>query len=180
MVSIFLGVQCGYPAEIPNGDYRLINGTVNFLSQVVYTCNKGFHLQGRAELTCDLDERWDGPPPNCVREYSDEYYSFVTRRCGKTDENTSLFLRLCLTKYTRIFTAAKCPEPQAIENGELFNLSNSTEIGATIEYGCTSRKYKLFGSKQLKCLPSGVYDNPPPSCKGSPRNLYRVTKIRPL
>lgn len=79
----FSGVQCGYPAEIPNGDYRLVNGTVNYLSQVVYTCNEGFQLQGRAELTCDLDERWDGPPPKCVGKWHDELifvFSLNSRR----------------------------------------------------------------------------------------------------
>ncbi|XP_065220513.1 uncharacterized protein LOC135845675 isoform X1 [Planococcus citri] len=134
-------VQCGYPAEIPNGDYRLVNGTVNYLSQVVYTCNEGFQLQGRAELTCDLDERWDGPPPKCV--------------------------------------AAKCPEPAEIENGDVFVLSNSTDIGAIVEYACTSRKYKLVGAKQLRCLPGGIYDNNPPACKEDIRTTLKPIETRP-
>ncbi|XKL59627.1 hypothetical protein PGB90_000643 [Kerria lacca] len=133
-------VQCGYPAEIPNGDYRLINGTVNYLSQVLYTCNHGFQLQGRAELTCDLDERWDGPPPKCI--------------------------------------PAKCSDPPEILYGDFFILSNSTEIGAIVEYTCMSRKYKLVGAKQLKCLPSGTYDNDPPVCKEETKTTSKPVETK--
>lgn len=58
-------IECGFPADIPNGGYQLLNGTVGYLSQVLYTCEEGFKMVGRAHLTCDLDERWDGPPPRC-------------------------------------------------------------------------------------------------------------------
>jgi hypothetical protein len=63
-------VQCGYPADIANGDYKLLNDSVGYMSQVLYSCDEGYKLQGRAQLTCDLDERWDGPPPRCQREYT--------------------------------------------------------------------------------------------------------------
>lgn len=36
-----------------------------------------------------------------------------------------------------------------------------------------SRKYKLVGAKQLKCLPSGTYDNDPPVCKGNNLNKFK-------
>ncbi|KAL1117244.1 hypothetical protein AAG570_004570 [Ranatra chinensis] len=58
-------IQCGFPADIANGGYQLLNGTVGYLSQVLYSCDEGFKIIGRAQLTCDLDERWDGPPPKC-------------------------------------------------------------------------------------------------------------------
>lgn len=59
-------IQCGFPAEISNGSYKLINGTINYLSQVQYSCVDGFKINGRDRLICDLDERWDGPPPKCT------------------------------------------------------------------------------------------------------------------
>ncbi|CAL4135321.1 unnamed protein product, partial [Meganyctiphanes norvegica] len=58
-------VECGPPAPIPNGKYLLINGTRQFLSQVQYKCDEGYTLVGRGDLVCDVDERWDGPPPRC-------------------------------------------------------------------------------------------------------------------
>ncbi|XP_012162901.1 uncharacterized protein LOC101455262 isoform X2 [Ceratitis capitata] len=58
-------IECGLPASIPHGVYDLINGTVGYLSVVKYSCAKGYEMIGRAVLTCDFDERWNGPPPRC-------------------------------------------------------------------------------------------------------------------
>lgn len=62
---LFADIECGLPASIPNGAYELINGSVGYLSTVVYSCNDGYEMIGRAMLTCDIDERWNGPPPKC-------------------------------------------------------------------------------------------------------------------
>nr|CAD7429804.1 unnamed protein product [Timema monikensis] len=59
-------IECGFPAEIANGFYQLVNGTVSYLSKVVYSCEEGYEMAGRAQLLCDIDERWNGPPPRCL------------------------------------------------------------------------------------------------------------------
>ena len=58
------------PASIPHGSYDLINGTVGYLSLVKYSCQEGYEMVGRALLTCDFDERWNGPPPRCESMYT--------------------------------------------------------------------------------------------------------------
>ncbi|KAJ0183987.1 hypothetical protein K1T71_000410 [Dendrolimus kikuchii] len=58
-------IDCGYPAEIPNGVYELINGSASYLSHVQYSCKPGYEMVGRSRLVCDIDERWNGPPPRC-------------------------------------------------------------------------------------------------------------------
>ncbi|KAF5278300.1 hypothetical protein FQR65_LT03568 [Abscondita terminalis] len=58
-------ISCGYPADIANGDYVLVNDSIGYLSRVIYTCDEGFEMIGRAQLACDIDERWNGPPPRC-------------------------------------------------------------------------------------------------------------------
>ncbi|XP_074031901.1 uncharacterized protein isoform X2 [Leptinotarsa decemlineata] len=58
-------IQCGYPADIANGEYNLVNDSVGYLSRVIYTCDEGYEMIGRAQLACDIDERWNGPPPRC-------------------------------------------------------------------------------------------------------------------
>lgn len=63
----FQGIQCGYPADIANGEYILVNDSVGYLSRVVYSCDEGYEMIGRAQLACDIDERWNGPPPRCER-----------------------------------------------------------------------------------------------------------------
>lgn len=89
-----LGIQCGFPANITNGSYKLINDTVNYLSQVLYSCTHGYQMNGRDRLICDLDERWDGPPPKCSGNTKCFYYIrlhhapskgsivFITRCCS--------------------------------------------------------------------------------------------------
>lgn len=64
-----LDIECGLPASIPHGSYDLINGSVGYLSTVIYRCNEGYEMIGRAMLTCDIDERWNGPPPRCESKY---------------------------------------------------------------------------------------------------------------
>lgn len=51
-----------------NGQYQLINGSVAYRARVVYSCDEGFEMSGRANLMCDIDERWNGPPPRCDRK----------------------------------------------------------------------------------------------------------------
>ncbi|ALC49763.1 CG9095 [Drosophila busckii] len=58
-------IECGLPASIAHGSYGLLNGTVGYLSLVKYACEEGYEMIGRALLTCDFDERWNGPPPRC-------------------------------------------------------------------------------------------------------------------
>ncbi|XP_065160832.1 uncharacterized protein [Atheta coriaria] len=58
-------IQCGYPADITNGEYHLVNDSVGYLSRVIYSCDEGYEMVGRAQLACDIDERWNGPPPHC-------------------------------------------------------------------------------------------------------------------
>lgn len=62
---LFSDIECGLPASIPHGSYDLINGTVGYLSTIIYRCDEGYEMLGRASLTCDIDERWNGPPPKC-------------------------------------------------------------------------------------------------------------------
>ncbi|KAG8188357.1 hypothetical protein JTE90_022557 [Oedothorax gibbosus] len=58
-------LECGAPASIPQGSYVLLNGTRHYLSTVQYTCDEGHVLVGRGSLVCDVDEKWNGPPPRC-------------------------------------------------------------------------------------------------------------------
>lgn len=87
-------------------------------------------MQGRALLTCDIDERWNGPPPKCQ--------------------------------------AVECDEPSAIAHGRAVLKTNSTRVGAVVEFGCSTRGYKLVGPKTITCLASGQWSQEPPVCKGTP------------
>ncbi|XP_052858267.1 MHC class II regulatory factor RFX1-like isoform X4 [Drosophila gunungcola] len=74
-------IECGLPASIAHGSYGLLNNTVGYLSLVKYSCEEGYEMIGRALLTCDFDERWNGPPPRCEIVECDtlpgNYYSTI-------------------------------------------------------------------------------------------------------
>merc|ERR1719422_801007 len=48
------------------------NGTRQFKSLISYKCDTGHVLVGRSELMCDVDQRWNGPPPRCEPVYCEE------------------------------------------------------------------------------------------------------------
>ena len=56
-------MQCGAPADVEHARVRAVNGTFQFKSQIEYACARGYVMVGRSRLTCDVDERWNGPPP---------------------------------------------------------------------------------------------------------------------
>ena len=60
------------PADILHGRLQFVNGTRQFKSIIRYQCNPGYVLVGRNELLCDVDQRWNGPPPRCEPVYCDE------------------------------------------------------------------------------------------------------------
>ena len=60
-------MECGLPADIPNAKLLFVNGTRAFQSVIAYNCNPGYQAVGRTTLMCDVDERWNGPPPRYVQ-----------------------------------------------------------------------------------------------------------------
>ena len=65
------------PAEIPNAQMLFVNGTRGFQSLVAYQCDPGYVPVGRTTLMCDVDERWNGPPPRCDPVFCDEPIPFA-------------------------------------------------------------------------------------------------------
>lgn len=64
-------VDCGQPKQIPNGSHQLVNGTTNYLSVALYSCNENHTLVGNAnKMICSHNNRWTGREPQCSCEYS--------------------------------------------------------------------------------------------------------------
>ncbi|KAG1668922.1 Sushi, von Willebrand factor type A, EGF and pentraxin domain-containing protein 1 [Nymphon striatum] len=66
-------LECPIPFPVTNGEYRLLNGTMTYKSVVQYTCAEGYLLRGRKTLTCDVNQKWNGPPPRCERKCNQGY-----------------------------------------------------------------------------------------------------------
>ncbi|KAK0177270.1 hypothetical protein PV328_001340 [Microctonus aethiopoides] len=137
-------IECGFPANIKHGEYTLINNTVNYLSQVLYSCEDGYEMTGRARLTCDIDERWNGPPPRCE-----------PIRCEAP----------LLVSHSTI----QIDELNADGNAEK-NTNRTLLVGSIVSYTC-EKGYKISGFQQIVCLPTGQYDHPPPTCSEDTRTL---------
>lgn len=121
----------------------MINETVNYLSQVLYTCDEGFEMTGRARLTCDIDERWNGPPPRCEPIRCDAP-AVVPHSQIQVDEI----------------------EIEGVTKSPLNSTNRSLFVGSIVTYTC-DKGYKLNGNRQILCLPSGSYDRAAPSCTGA-------------
>ncbi|XP_020284690.1 uncharacterized protein LOC109855186 isoform X2 [Pseudomyrmex gracilis] len=132
-------IECGYPASIKHGGYTLINNTVNYLSQVLYSCEEGYEMTGRARLTCDIDERWNGPPPRCEPILCDPPtavpHSYI--QIEEIDED----------------------ESAPVKN----NFNQSLLVGSIVTYTC-EKGYRLVGFRQILCLATGLYDHVAPTC----------------
>ncbi|XP_037680751.1 membrane cofactor protein isoform X2 [Choloepus didactylus] len=60
--------SCRPPAEPLNGRVNMLNGTLEFGSQVEYVCDEGFRLIGTKILYCDISGStvaWSDDPPLC-------------------------------------------------------------------------------------------------------------------
>lgn len=71
-LALQLVLQCGPPADVENAVLSSINGTRQFKSMIKYECDPGYVMVGRPELMCDVDEKWNGPPPRCEPVYCEE------------------------------------------------------------------------------------------------------------
>ncbi|XP_040572693.1 CUB and sushi domain-containing protein 3 isoform X2 [Lepeophtheirus salmonis] len=100
-------IQCGAPAEIPNSLITLQNRSFVFDSKIKYECKRGYILAGRSILTCDVDGRWDGPPPHCEPVYCQE--PPPTRQGGVTLSTNSTRFGTVATYY--------CVNPRLQLNG---------------------------------------------------------------
>lgn len=102
-------------------------------------------MVGRAMLTCDIDERWNGPPPRCE--------SMRTLRVHSEPGFTNCFFIL----------VTECDAlPELFENGKLY-APNGTFYGSKVEFVC-NQGHKLDGPKSITCLGNGQWTDQLPVC----------------
>ncbi|XP_018338523.1 PREDICTED: uncharacterized protein LOC108746318 isoform X2 [Trachymyrmex septentrionalis] len=132
-------IDCNYPANIKYGSYILINETTTYLSQVQYTCDDGYEMTGRARLICDVDERWNGPPPRCEPI-------------------------LCDPPATVAHSSIEIERESVLSNTS----NQSLQVNSIVTYTC-EKGYRLVGYRQIMCLSTGSYDRVAPTCTEEPR-----------
>ena len=60
-------VTCGDPGTPTNGQRELLGQS--FGTQVTYTCDVGYELEGNGQRTCQARGQWSGQLPECTRKY---------------------------------------------------------------------------------------------------------------
>nr|XP_055175246.1 membrane cofactor protein-like isoform X4 [Nyctereutes procyonoides] len=127
--------ECNYP-RIKNGEFVFPNFTSGFNDQVHFHCDEGYHLEGNAILTCNLqgDEvYWSDEFPQCEKIYCQPPAKIKN---GKhTNSHRTIF-----------------------EYNELITFSCNHLKG--------SDQYSLVGERELTCIEKNKWSSRPPQCKG--------------
>lgn len=127
-------------------------------------CFSFFCKTGRARLTCDIDERWNGPPPRCE-----------PIRCDPPATVAHSQIQIDEIDIEDVKSALAATGGAAPGNRSLF-------VGSIVTYTC-DKGYRLTGNRQLLCLPSGSYDRPAPICTGeywALRTTYKRNHVSKL
>ncbi|XP_030078880.1 uncharacterized protein LOC111598148 isoform X1 [Drosophila hydei] len=138
-------IECGLPASIAHGSYGLLNGTVGYLSLVKYACDEGYEMIGRALLTCDFDERWNGPPP----------------RCESKSWRAKLKSQLILLSPSLL--VVECDTLPGNYYSTIISAPNGTYYGSKAEISCPPG-YRMEGPRVLSCLATGQWSSALPRC----------------
>nr|XP_028567204.1 sushi, von Willebrand factor type A, EGF and pentraxin domain-containing protein 1 [Podarcis muralis] len=185
-------VKCPLPKEISNGKY-LMSG-VTYLSNVSYTCDTGYSLQGPSVLVCGDSGSWSSLPPECktvscglppvikdaaVTGSNYTFGSTVTYTCkeGYTLIGTETVECLASGKWDlnhQQCVAVSCDEPPPVEHAS--PESGHRLFGDIAIYYCTDG-YSLAGNAQLLCNAQGKWV--PPDDKDVPECIADFCE-RPL
>ncbi|XP_063042299.1 sushi, von Willebrand factor type A, EGF and pentraxin domain-containing protein 1 isoform X3 [Engraulis encrasicolus] len=150
-------------------------------SEVLFSCQEGFQLEGSGRVTCTQDGTWDSPFPYCralscsppaVSENGDvsgTNYTFgskVTFSCNKgylpkEPSESQCLSTLNWSRDPPACSPVTCGEPPAVDQAE-FTLTGRDYL-SRVAYTCTEG-YRLQGSAELQCEANGVWASPAPRC----------------
>uniref|UniRef100_A0A674P4K4 Sushi domain-containing protein n=2 Tax=Takifugu rubripes TaxID=31033 RepID=A0A674P4K4_TAKRU len=174
---------CGSAGQVDNGEIEYLPGK-EFGDKLVVTCNPGFRLVGKRELTCG-DQGWLGRLPECEEvECSHpkvangewvsgshpphKYLDTVTYRCNagyKMEGDATMVCSLNgqWTPGIPKCTAVTCSPPPTITSGTFSPQKPLYQYLETVAYSC-DQGFTLSGSKSLSCSLDGTFNGSPPTC----------------
>lgn len=109
---------------------------------------------GRALLTCDFDERWNGPPPRCE-----------SKSQPHTDLNTHSVAHCCplLPPASPSLAVVECDTLPGNYYNTIISAPNGTYYGSKAEISCPPG-YRMEGPRLLTCLATGQWSSALPRC----------------
>ncbi|XP_051550297.1 complement factor H-like isoform X1 [Myxocyprinus asiaticus] len=187
--------RCEQPADIPNGQYSIVNGN-NFVfgTTIKYTCKEGFQMTSRFDSrTCRLGG-WDNHLPECEEAtclpdkigdnikveglpgYGD-LFRFGHRLKFSCDEKL-LILRgakeiKCQSNGKWSSPFPKCEEVTCTKNATEDNIivqripdqEGSIKYGHMLKFSCLHEGLFLKGKKNITCQANGEWSDPYPKCE---------------
>uniref|UniRef100_A0A8C2PBT7 Sushi, von Willebrand factor type A, EGF and pentraxin domain containing 1 n=1 Tax=Capra hircus TaxID=9925 RepID=A0A8C2PBT7_CAPHI len=168
---------CKTPLEFLNGKAEVENTTSG--PSVIYSCNRGYSLEGAPEASCTENGTWSHPVPLCKPNPCPVPFvipenAVLSEKEFYVDQNVSIKCRegfllrgqsiiTCNPDETWTQTSAKCEKiscgpPTHVENAIARGVHY--QYGDMITYSCYSG-YMLEGSLRSVCLENGTWTSPP-------------------
>ncbi|NXO38057.1 SVEP1 protein, partial [Locustella ochotensis] len=176
-------ISCGPPDMIENGSVQ--GEEFLFGSEVFYSCDPGFELQGPSRRICHVDKKWSPSAPTCMQitcglhpsiekaeaiSTGSTYRSNVTFVCSSGyhlvgPQNITCLANGSWSKPLPLCEETRCKIPVSLLNGKAIYENNT--VGSTVTYLC-ERGYSLEGEPAAECTRDGRWSNPLPLCKPNP------------
>nr|XP_057929822.1 complement factor H-like [Doryrhamphus excisus] len=204
---------CPLPENTPNGRFQLIQGDdFVFGSTIKYLCDEGYQMVSKTDTRTCLLEKWTNhvpicepllcdPPPthggitvkglpdNADGILPDRFLTFSCDIPGKQLHGSSLLICGKDGLWDKPFPTCEdiactvgAPQPHLIVD-ELPAGNQTIRIGHKLRFRC-SDDYALDGPEEIKCLPTGEWNLPFPTCSepcqvtGIPGNVRLSTHLR--
>ncbi|KAF2979409.1 hypothetical protein EK904_006478 [Melospiza melodia maxima] len=134
-VPVCRRISCGPPGMIENGSVQ--GEEFLFGSEVFYSCDPGFELQGSSRRICHVDRKWSPSAPTCIQ----------------TILKWSLFLPSLFLPFSSLtpllLTANPCPVPFVIPENALLS-EVDFHVGQNVSIRCREG-YQLKGQSVITC-----------------------------
>ncbi|XP_050843098.1 sushi, von Willebrand factor type A, EGF and pentraxin domain-containing protein 1 isoform X3 [Serinus canaria] len=176
-------ISCGPPDMIENGSVQ--GEEFLFGSEVFYSCDPGFELQGPSRRICHVDRKWSPSAPTCIQitcglhpsiekaeaiSTGSTFRSNVTFVCSSGyhlvgPQNITCLANGSWSNPLPFCEETRCKIPVSLLNGKAIYENNT--VGSTVTYLC-ERGYSLEGEPAAECTRDGRWSNPLPLCKPNP------------
>nr|XP_022326524.1 protein lev-9-like isoform X1 [Crassostrea virginica] len=176
-------VECGFPNTVENGGITGIDFT--YPHTVHFVCNQGYRLVGNDSTTCQASGEWSAESPTCVaidcptlrspvggriRGSGNAFGTVLRFECDNGLQLEGSIERRCLENGewsgndVRCTAEIDCGRPKNFWNG--YVLGEETTLGSTLFFSCIVRTTFDGPYFETKCLSTGRWSNPPPTCWG--------------
>ena len=174
---------CGIPPSIENGSYEGI--TLTFGSEIIYSCNEFFTIEGTGRIQCTSDGTWSPSAPTCnlivctsPPEVTNAHITnntvgeqfrlgdFINYDCdlGYVIVNIPSITCSMSSDWTGelpVCSKVRCATPPHVFNGDV--TYSDTSFSNRAVYMC-SVGFELKGEGEIVCNANGEWDNAAPIC----------------